>query len=170
VIGAALGLLLAGPAGAEPTRITVRVLSKDAKFLGTSMGGARVVIQDAGTDEILAQGITSGATGDTDKIMRQAWVRKSPLSTEGSAAFTAELDLEEPRQIRVSATGPLSQPQAVNTVSATQWVVPGKHIEQGDAFLLMLPGFALEVLSPAAYSHFEKVPMEVQVEAHLVMM
>ena len=30
---------------AEPTEITVRVLGKDSKFVGSSMGGARVVLR-----------------------------------------------------------------------------------------------------------------------------
>ena len=36
---------------AEPTDITVRVLSKDAKFVGTSMGGVRITLRDAETGE-----------------------------------------------------------------------------------------------------------------------
>ncbi|WP_204377321.1 hypothetical protein [Methyloceanibacter superfactus] len=39
---AGLALLVPGMALAEPTEITIRVLSKDGKFVGTSMGGARV--------------------------------------------------------------------------------------------------------------------------------
>ena len=31
---------------AIPTNITVRVKTKDAKFLGTSMGGAQITIRD----------------------------------------------------------------------------------------------------------------------------
>jgi hypothetical protein len=34
-------------AHAVPTEITVRVLAKDAKFIGSSMGGVRVTITDA---------------------------------------------------------------------------------------------------------------------------
>ncbi|MGI9294983.1 MAG: hypothetical protein ACR2PS_13455, partial [Pseudomonadales bacterium] len=45
-------------ARAEPTEISVHVLSRDAKFVGTSMGGARVVIENVQTGEVLAQGLT----------------------------------------------------------------------------------------------------------------
>ena len=45
-------------AHAEATDIVVRVLSKDAKFIGTSMGGMRVTLRDAHTGEILATGLT----------------------------------------------------------------------------------------------------------------
>jgi hypothetical protein len=43
-------------ASAEPTEITVRVLAKDSKFVGTSMGGMRIMLRDAHTGEILATG------------------------------------------------------------------------------------------------------------------
>ncbi len=66
---AGLALLVPAIALAEPTEITIRVLSKDGKFVGTSMGGARVILRDADTGEILAQGVTAGGTGDTARIM-----------------------------------------------------------------------------------------------------
>ena len=56
-------------AHAEPTDIVVRVLSKDAKFIGTSMGGMRVTLRDAHTGEILATGLTQGGTGDTKRLI-----------------------------------------------------------------------------------------------------
>ena len=53
-----LGLILVlGTAQATPTDITIRVLAKDAKFIGSGMDGARVVLQDANTGELLAEGI-----------------------------------------------------------------------------------------------------------------
>ena len=57
------------PANAEPTKVAVRALSKGAKFIGTSMGGVRIVIRDAATGEILVQGLTQGTTGETKRIM-----------------------------------------------------------------------------------------------------
>jgi hypothetical protein len=48
-------------ASAEPTEITVRVLAKDSKFVGTSMGGMRIILRDAHTGEILATGLTQGS-------------------------------------------------------------------------------------------------------------
>ncbi|HEX6202874.1 MAG TPA: hypothetical protein VF100_07720, partial [Thermoanaerobaculia bacterium] len=55
----------AAAAAAEETAVTVRVLSRDAKFVGSSMGGARVTIRDAETGTLLAEGVTAGSTGDT---------------------------------------------------------------------------------------------------------
>jgi len=144
-------VLPARPADAEPTEITVRVLSKGAKFVGTSMGGAHVLLRDADTGETLAEGVTAGSTGSTEKIMREAVPHHAPVSSEGAAAFRTTLDLDAPRRVEVVATGPLAQRQAANRVSSTQWVVPGRHVTGGDGWLLELPGFAVDVLDPPAH-------------------
>jgi len=129
-VAAAL-VLTTGAAFAEPTEITVRVLSKGAKFVGTSMGGARIVIRDADTGEVLATGVTEGSTGDTEKLVG-ARERGKPVSTDDSAKFTAVLELDRPRLIEVTAIGPLAQRQSAVSASSTQWVVPGKNITGGD--------------------------------------
>ena len=170
VAGIAIGFLCAAAVQAEDTRITVRVLSKDAKFIGTSIGGVRVILKDADTGEILADGITTGGTGDTGRIMKEDRKRHQPIATEGSAAFTARLDLDKPRRIEVTAYGPLGQLQSANRVSATQWVIPGRHIDQGDAWLLVMPGFAVDILAPAALARFQGIPLAVTIEANVVMM
>lgn len=162
--------LLAATAHAEPTRIAVRVLSKDAKFVGTSMGGMRIAIRDAETGEMLVQGLTEGGTGDTQRIMKQDWKRGATLSTEGSAVYTTTLDLAAPRRIEIVAHGPLAQEQAAGTVSVTQWIVPGKHLDAGDGVLLVLPGFAVDVLAPPVHSRLGAAPQQVSVRANLVML
>jgi hypothetical protein len=48
---------------AEPTVITIRVISKDAKFIGTSMGGMRITLRDAHTGAVLATGSPRAARG-----------------------------------------------------------------------------------------------------------
>jgi len=157
-------------AHAEPTRISVRVLSKDAKFIGTTMGGMRVTIRDVETGALLAEGLTEGGTGDTGRIMKQPLERGTPLWSEGAASFTATIDIDAPRQIEITARGPQAQLQSANVVSATQWVVPGKHIDRGDAFLLVLPGFAVDVLDPPAHARVGAAPTKVTVRANLVML
>lgn len=148
---------------AVPTHITVHVKTKDAKFLGTSMGGALVTIKDAQTGKIFAQGTTEGATGNTNLIMIEPQKRGVPISDQGSAKFEAVIDIDQPTQIEVSAKGPLSEPHAVNTVTVTQWVVPGKHINTGDALLLELPGLMVKLLSPLqGTSHAETDRVEIQ--------
>lgn len=169
-----LGLCMVFLAGsavfAVPTRITVHVKSKDAKFLGSSMGGASVSIKDAQTGELLAQGLTTGGTGNTARIMQTPIVRGLPLSDENAAQFTATIDIDEPRRIEVSAYGPMADQQAANRVSATQWVVPGKHITAGDAWMLELPGFAVDVIAPPAPVTFNGVTQDVTIQANVVMM
>ncbi len=160
------------PARAEPvpTRLTVRVLSKDAKFIGTTMGGVRITIRDADSGELLTQGITRGGTGDTQKIMKQDWKRGAPLATPDAAAFTATIALEAPRRIEVVATGPIGQPQATVRASVTHWIIPGRHIDQGDALTLVMPGLALDVLDPPAHTRIAGIPASVTVRANLVML
>jgi len=84
-LAASLTLFSATAAFAEPTEITVRVLGKDSKFVGSSMGGARVVLRDAQTGEILSQGVTEGSTGDTKRIMLPEGGARAIRSDDGAA-------------------------------------------------------------------------------------
>jgi len=137
-------------AAAVDTQIDVRVLSKGAKFIGTGVAGAEITIRDAETNELLALGKTVGNSGNDRRIMAEAWPRHTPLSTPTSAVFRAALDLEEPRQVVVTARGPLSQPQSAAVATVTQWMVPGKHVTGGDGLTLELPGFSVDILHPPA--------------------
>jgi hypothetical protein len=161
---------LPGLAAAEPTHIEVRVLSRGAKFVGTSMGGAEIAIRDADTQELLAQGVTAGSTGDTAKIMQATGGRHAPVSTPDAAVFRTTLELEVPRRLEVSAVGPRAQGQAENRVSSTMWVVPGKHVTGGDGWILELPGFAVDVLEPPAHQRLRGAPATVAVRANVVLM
>jgi len=153
-----------------PTQLVVRVLAKDAKFVGSSMGGARVIVRDADSGEILAEGVTMGSTGNTARIMKEDWKRGGELSVEGSAKFATTLMLDRPRHLEISACGPQAQLQSANRVSVTQWVVPGKHLDQGDAILLVMPGFAVDILAPAVHARVGAAPRSVRIEANVVMM
>ena len=131
-----------------PTRVTVRVVARDAKIIGSGVGGARVTIVDAGTGAVLAEGLQEGGTGDTGLIMRTAHARDMTVyDTEGAAGFLAELEIAEPTIVVISAAGPLGYPQAIQTASKQMLVVPGRHIE-GDGVVLELHGFIVEILSP----------------------
>ncbi|MBM3544517.1 MAG: hypothetical protein FJX44_08455 [Alphaproteobacteria bacterium] len=155
---------------AEPTDVTVRVLAKDSKFVGTSMGGMRIVLRDAQTGEILTTGVTQGGTGDTALIMHKDKGSRAVLSDDSAAKFTATLDLDEPRLIEIEAYGPLGQPQAAARVLATQWVVPGRHLTGGDGFVLHLPGIVVDVLAPPAHVRVGHDAGTVDVRANVVMM
>lgn len=170
-LAALLALLApAAPAAAEPTRLSVRVLSKGAKFVGSSMGGVLITVRDADTGELLASGTTRGTTGDTARIMKEAHGRGAVLSTPDAARFEAVLDLDRPRLLRVAAAGPLVQRQAANEVSLTQWAVPGRHLDGGDGLLLELPGFVVDVLAPPAHVRLAGGTPEIGIAANVTLM
>lgn len=126
-------------AAAVPTEVTVRVRSHDAKFIGSGVGGMHIRLEDARTGALLDSGMVSGGTGDTKTLMKQPHARGDTLADEDTAHYTARLMLEAPRQIRIRVTGPLDVPAAIQDLSVTTWVVPGKHIT-GDGIVLQLPG------------------------------
>lgn len=139
--GLALACLFAGSAVfAVPTEITVRVIARDAQYVGDLVDGAFVTIADGTTGEVLAQGVTRGDAGDPKRIMQTPRKRGAPFAAREDAGFSATLDIAEPRYLQVTATGPLDERYAANRVSATQWVVPGKHLSGGDGWVLELPG------------------------------
>jgi len=165
-------LLLASsmPVAAVPTDITVRVLAKDAKFIGSTFGGVRVTIADADTGEVLAQGVTQGGYGDSERILEQPRKRGVQLATEDAAAFHASIDIDRPRRIEVSAFGPLVYAPAANRVSSTQWVVPGKHVSAGDGWLLEMPGLFVQMPPPEAPIHLAGGSAHIPLVAKVVMM
>jgi hypothetical protein len=131
-----------------PTRVTVRVVARDAQVIGSEVGGARVTVVNARTGEILSEGLHEGGTGDTQLIMRTAHARDMTIyDTEGTAGFLAELDIAEPTIVVISAAGPLGYPQAIQTASKQMLIVPGRHVE-GDGVVLELHGFIVEIISP----------------------
>jgi hypothetical protein len=170
MITAVLALILVPAcARAEPTGITVRVLSKDAKFIGTSMGGMQITLRDAHTGEILASGVTRGGTGDTKRLMHESAGRRAQLSDASAAKFEATLDLAEPRLIEAEAYGPLAQLQSAHRIVSSQWVIPGRSLTGGDGWVLELPGFAVDVLTPPAHVKLSGAS-KVDVRANIVMM
>ena len=151
---------------AIPTKIVVGIKARDAKFIGTSMGGVLVLIQDVETGELLAKGYVEGSTGDTKLLMETPKERYTKLIVGNTARFEAHLDLKEPRKVKIIARGPLAQPQAVQEVSVTTWVVPGKDINE---LVLEMPGLVVRALSPAAHTKV-KGPAKVKVVASVTPM
>lgn len=166
--GLLLALSVAAPAFSEETAVTVRVLSRDAKFIGSSMGGARVTLRDAETGELLAEGVTAGSTGDTSKLMGTPRERGATLASPGAAAYEATLDLDRPTLVEITAFGPLAQRQSAVSASTTRWILPGKSLTGGDGVVLELAGFALDVIAPPAHSIV--AGQEVEVLFNLVML
>jgi len=145
--------LAAAPAAAEPTAITVRVLSEGAKFVGTTMGGVDIVLRDAQSGAILAQGVTEGTTGDTKRIMAPA-PRLARRADPEAAAFRATIDIDAPTLVQLEAYGPRAQPQAAVRVTAQRWILPGRAQDVGDGWVVELPGLVVDAVAPAAHQRF----------------
>jgi len=145
LVFALLSMLLAtAPAIAEPTSVTVYAISQDAKFIGDSMGGVEVVLRDAKTGKQLAKGITAGDTGDTTKIMDA--VGRSPMRTTTEAAhYSIALDISVPTLVRVELRGPLGRPLTMQIATSERWLVPGISAVAGKAWVVELPGLAIEL-------------------------
>lgn len=144
----ALFLLPGAAAQAEPTRILVRALADDAKFIGTGVGTMHVVLSDADTGEVLAEGRTEGGTGDTARLMSTPRERHMELVTGEAAGFAATLELDRPRRIRASVEGPRGWPGSAVAVSQVRWVLPGRHLEDGDGWVLEVPGLIAQLDEP----------------------
>ena len=135
-----------------PTEVVVRAVAKDAKVIGSGVGGARITIRDAATGEILAEGEQQGGTGNTDRIMRTPRDRGATVyGTEDAAAFRATLSLDDPTMVAIQAEAPLDFPHAIQRTEKTLTLVPGKHV-RGEGVILELNGFIVEILEPADVS------------------
>lgn len=163
-------LLQADYSYAEPTDITVRVVARNAQYVGDLIDGAFVTITDAASGELLAQGITEGQAGNPKRTMRTPRKRSEPMAVERDAKFVASLDIDEPRYVQVTAYGPLDERFAANRASATQWVVPGKHITGGDGWVLELPGLLVAPDVEASTVSLSKAASGIAIEAEVMLM
>ena len=152
-----------------PTKITVRVVSKDAKVIGSGVGGALVRIRSLETGEILAQGKQEGGTGDTDRIMVQPRKRGATVyGTPGAAFFQAKIPLSQPTQVEIYAEAPLGYPHAIQKGSKTLTLIPGKDIV-GEGVLIELDGLIVNILDPAPNKD-QKKGKEITVKAEVKML
>lgn len=157
---------------AVPTRLMIRAKAKDAKFIGSSIGGAFVKVTEDISGRILATGYTTGSTGNTDVIMRQPHTREGRLTNDNTAGFLAMLDIEEPVFVTVEVWAPVNQRQATVHASTQLWMIPGKHIE-GDGLILEIPGMVVNALYPQTHEFMQLSDLDmgmVDVRANVVMM
>ena len=129
------------------TRVMVRALSNDAKVIGSQVGGARIVIEDAETGRVLAEGIQEGSTGDTQLIMDER-PRRGAFETEGTAGFLATIELEKPTLVDITAIGPLGTPGRDVRTTKRMLLIPGVDV-LGDGVIVELNGLTVELLTPA---------------------
>jgi len=134
--------------GGKETKVMIRAIARDAKVIGTHVGGAKITVRDTATGEILAQGVQQGGTGDTDVIMKKPHTRgMTVFNTTDSSGYLAVLHLEKPTVVEVSAEGPLGNAQATQRSSKTLLLVPGEDV-LGEGILLEIHGFIITPLAP----------------------
>ena len=138
------------------TKIIVRVVSKDAKVIGSGVGGALVRIKNLETGEVLAQGKQEGGTGDTDRIMVRPHRRGEVFyGTPDAAFFQAEILLDKPTNVEIYAEAPLGYPHNIQKGSKTLTLIPGKHI-LGEGVIIELNGLIVDILSPSPKENLKK--------------
>lgn len=136
--------LLAVVAQAAPTHLKVLVRADDAKFIGSGVGGMDVRITRADSDELLAEGEITGATGDTQALMQIGQMRGQSPASPDAANFTTVLDLDRPTRIKVSVSGPRNVAQSQQEISTTLWMVPGQHrVDPG--LVMHMPGLIVDL-------------------------
>ncbi len=139
--------LLAQTSGKE-TKVMIRAIARDAKVIGQHVGGAKITVRDAATGEILAQGMQSAGTGDTDLIMKKPHTRGMTIyNTPDASGYLAVLHLDKPTVVEITAEGPLGSPQATQRASKTMLLVPGEDV-LGEGVLLEIHGFIVTALTP----------------------
>ncbi len=159
-------VLFCGIAEAVRTKLVVRARSKDAKFVGTKMGGARVVVTDSRTGKVLAEGVTAGSTGNTQQIMIEPKTRFGRIA-DGAAKFETSIDIDEPTLITIEAAAPLvAKPNLIKS-STQMWLIPGKDIT-GDGVVIEIPGFSVDA-SAAETAKLAGRKARIPVQARIVM-
>ena len=128
------------------TTLVIRATSRDAKIIGSKVGGAKITIGNAATGEILTTGIQTGGTGDTDRIIREPHRRDGTIyDTSGAAFYLGTILLDEPTYVQIEAEGPLGYPDVNGHASKTMLVVPGADV-RGEGILLEIHGFIVEIV------------------------
>ena len=152
----------------QETTIMIRAQAKDAKFIGSSIGGAKILVKNALTNEILAEGVTTGSTGNTKLIMNDPQERNKSITTSETAGFLATLNIEKPLFVTIEAFAPINKKQASVTSSTQLWIIPGKNIT-GDGVVLEIPGFIVDILSPQTHEKLSS-NTNIEIKANVVMM
>lgn len=164
-------LMAASPtAGAAiSTKILVRVVSKDAKVIGSAVGGASILIVNQETGVLLARGEQQGGTGDTERIMIQPRQRgQTVYGTPGAAYFLAEIALEQPTKVEIRANAPLAFRESLQSGTKTLTLIPGRDVE-GEGIVIELDGLIVHVTTPLAGGTLRKRE-EVRVAAEIRML
>ncbi|MBU0800631.1 MAG: hypothetical protein KKA05_06460 [Alphaproteobacteria bacterium] len=152
----------------EDVDVKITVRARDGRFVGTPVGGAYVIVRDRRNGDVLAEGVTTGGTGNARIIMEEGVKRDAILSDEESAKFEFSLAVLEPVPVTISARAPITQEQAAVTVSEDMILIPGKDYSSGNGVMLTVPGFVVDIASPAVNTRMkhnadEIIPLRVHV-------
>jgi hypothetical protein len=136
-----IALLLLLPLGvmAGQTKLAVYVLAQDAKFIGDYTGGAQVTIKHRDNGIILAQGLTTGGTGNTDKIMNTK--PASQKIDKSSAFYLADLSVDVATPVIIEAKGPMAYLHSLQQVSVSSWLYPD---QMARPVVIVIPGYIVE--------------------------
>lgn len=146
--------IFAVSAWAVPTRLTVRALAHDAKFIGSVVGGLKVVVKDYYTDQELASGMIMGGTGNTKLLMKEPVTRGMVRSEgKGTAKVVFEFDIKDPLKLLVEVIGPMGAEASIHKEAKTTWLLPGQDIA-GDGLLFDLTGLIVHPHNPEAHEFF----------------
>ncbi|MDE5436513.1 hypothetical protein KRE40_06450 [Elizabethkingia meningoseptica] len=157
---------------AIPTKIMIRAKARDAKFIGSSLGGAYVIVRNKVNQQILAEGKTTGGTGNTDLIMKTSKTRGTSIVDDQTAGFIANMDIYEPTFVSIEVISPFNNKQAQAKVSTELWVIPGKDIV-GDGIIMEIPGYIIDILKPRTHQYLSLSTIKdkpFQFQANIVMM
>lgn len=135
---------------AQTTQIIIRAKAKDAKFIGTPIGGAYVIVRNHISGEVLAQGLTKGGSGNTDVIVKNPHVRYQPITDSATAKFVAKVNITEPTFADIEVIAPVTRRNGTVKATTQVWLIPGKDI-LGDGIVLEIPGFIVDILAPTTH-------------------
>ena len=137
---------------ATETKVMIRAKARDAKFIGSSLGGAHIIVRNKLNQKILAEGNTTGSTGNTDLIMKTPKIRGNSIADDQTGGFMATIDIDEPTFINIEVISPLNSKQAQAVVSTELWLIPGKNI-LGEGIVLEIPGYIIDILKPRTHQY-----------------
>lgn len=132
----------------QATRVVTHVVTHDAKLIGATVGGVRVTFREVGTDRVLAEGLHTGGTGDTKRIMQDTRKRGDTIYTAADGArLESTLSIASPTLVDVMAEGPLGYPDQLMRATKRILLFPGRHV-QGDGIVLELHGYVVDLMGP----------------------
>jgi len=158
-------LAASGSPSMQPARVLVRVQAKGGMFLG---GGTHIILLDAASGKLFAEGRATGGSGQLSNSFSPAasrhsivtsgpggqdvlWLSANPAET--TAGLMATLDLAKPTLVEFiarSANGNRSGntvTQMVSTVTQMMWIAPGADLSAEPGVVLVMPGLDVRILA-----------------------